>query len=267
MQKYRDSEVKSFEFSDLKGVRDVQKDEFKEFRFNDLNGEVFKNEKVTEDTLRNERIFEKKHNFKIDTAVRDSRGLSRQEKIDFESTTQQEVQKRLDAAYQEAFNQGLDKGREEGKAEALALHEAELKLKIDEFAEVINKVDGQKDRLIEKNRTEIYEFVKRFTKWIVLKEINEKVYLENLLEKLLLELNARKNLIVKVGKANFSTMPEIIQAIEARLGPLSNVRVEVVPEIQYPGIILESENSLIDGSLEGVFQSMDKIFEQVLKHE
>jgi hypothetical protein len=45
------------------------------------------------------------------------------------------------------------------------------------------------------------------------------------------------------------------------------VRVEIVPELNHPGIILESENSLIDGSLEGVFQNIDKIFEQVVKHE
>ena len=83
----------------------------------------------------------------------------------------------------------------------------------------------------------------------------------------MLELNARKNLIVKVGRANFEQMPEIIQTVEARLGQLSNLRIEIVPEIQHPGIILESENGLIDGSLEGVFQNIDKIFEQVVNHE
>jgi flagellar assembly protein FliH len=62
-------------------------------------------------------------------------------------------------------------------------------------------------------------------------------------------------------------MPEVIQTVETRLGQLTNVRVEIVPEINHPGIILESENGLIDGSLEGVFQNIDKIFEQVVKHE
>jgi flagellar assembly protein FliH len=267
MQKFRESDVKSFEFSDLKGTHVVQKGEFKDFSFNELNGDVFKKEKISEETLRSERTFEKKNNFKIDTAVRDSRGLSRQEKVDLESSTQHEVEKRLNAIQQDAYNKGLEQGKEEGRLAALAQFQTELNVKLDEFTEVIHMVQGQNAKLIEKNRHEIYEFVKRFTKWIVLKEINEKVYLENLLEKLILELNARKNLIVKVGKANFHSMPEIIQTIETRLGALSNVRVEIVPEIQHPGIILESENGLIDGSLEGVFQNMDKIFEQVLKHE
>src|SRR3989338_573527 len=98
MQKYRDSEIKSFEFNDLKGTHVVtQQTEFKDFNFNELNGEVFKKEKISEESLRDERTFEKKNNFRIDAAVRDSRGLSHQEKVDFESSTQDEVQRRLDA--------------------------------------------------------------------------------------------------------------------------------------------------------------------------
>lgn len=83
----------------------------------------------------------------------------------------------------------------------------------------------------------------------------------------MLELNARKNLIIKVGKNNFAQMPEVVSAVEQKLGQLSNVRIEIVPEIQHPGIILESENGLIDGSLEGVFATIDKVFEQILKAE
>lgn len=267
MQKFRESDIKSFEFSDLKHNQEVSESGFKAFSFNELKGDVVKREKISEETLRSERSFEKKNNFQIDGAVRDSRGLSRQEQSDFEIKIQEEVNRRLELAHQEAYADGLEKGRAEGKAEAFAEYESQLSQLIQEFSDVINGLASQNDKIIENNRHDIYEFVKRFTKWIVLKEINEKVYLEGLLEKLILELNARKNLIVKVGRANFNKMPEVIQNVEARLGQLSNVRVEIVPELNHPGIILESENSLIDGSLEGVFQNIDKIFEQVVKHE
>ena len=266
MQKFRSSDIKSFEFSDLKGTHVVTQSEFKSFNFSELNGESFKSEKVSEETVRSERGFEKKNNFRIDGAVRDSRGLSRQENSDFESRIAEEVTRRLEMAYQDAHNEGLEKGRAEGKAEAFAQYQQELEVKIEDFVQVVNAMQSQNNKLLEKNRHEIYEFIKRFTKWIVLKEINEKVYLETLLEKLILEMNTRKNLIVKVGRANFSQMPEVIQVVEGRLGQLSNLRVEIVPEIHHPGIILESENGLIDGSIEGVFQNMDKIFEQVVKH-
>ena len=265
MEKFRNAEIKNFQFSDLQGKTTASSSDFKAFSFGELTGESFSREKVTDEGIRTERSFEKKNNFKIDGIVRDYRGLSRQEQTDLENRIQEEVNKRLEAAYQEAFAQGLEQGREQGKEEAMAAHQDELAQRVAEFSNTISEVQAQGSKLLEASRAEIVEFVKRFTKWIVLKEINEKLYLESLLEKLILELNARKNIIVKVGRDNFKEMPQIISAVEAKVGQLSNVRVEIVPEINHPGIILETENGLIDGTIEGVFINIDKIFEQVIK--
>jgi len=267
MQKFQSTEVQNFEFSDLQVGKETGTSTFKPFNFNELNGQPSKRNNISEETLRSERTYEKKNNFKIDGVVRESRGLSRQEQNDLESQIQAEVNRRLETAYHDAYQEGIEKGKDEGRAEATAHYQEELAAKVNEFSQIIDEMTKQSDKIVEKNRHDIYEFIKRFTKWIVLKEIDEKLYLENLLEKLLLELNVRKNLIVKVGRANFSKMPEVIQTVETRRGQLTNVRVEIVPEINHPGIILESENGLIDGSLEGVFQNIDKIFEQVVKHE
>lgn len=267
MDKFRNSEIKPFTFNDLKSSHVVSNGGFKEFEFKTLTGDSVNTVKISDEEIRKERKHEAKNNFKIDDIVRDSRGLARQEQSDIEIKIQEEVKRRLEAAYEQAYHEGLERGREEGKEAALAeFHEA-LGQKVEDFAQVIGQVQGQSDKILENNKSEVYEFVKRFTKWIILKEINEKTYLEGLLEKLILELNARKNLIVKVGRANFSQMPEVIKAVEERLGQLQNVRVEIVPEVNHPGIILESENGLIDGSLEGVFQNIDKIFESVVGHE
>lgn len=267
MQKYRDTEIKPFEFSDLQSTHVVSGNQFKPFEFQNLSGESVNSTKASEEEIRTERKFAAKNNFKVDDIVSNYRGLSNQEQTDLEQKIQQEVKRRLEAAYQDAYQEGLERGREEGKEAAMAEFHEVLGQKMEDFTQVIAQVQGQSEGILEKNRTEVYEFIKRFSKWIVMKEINEKVYLEGLLEKLILELNARKNLIIKVGKKNFSEMPEVIQAVESRLGQLSNVRIEIVPEINHPGIILESENGLIDGSLEGVFSNIDKIFEQVLGHE
>ena len=263
MQKFRNSEIKTFKFSDLQGDHVVTSGDFKNFSFEELTGESSHREKITEEIVRTERNFEQKNDFKIDGAVRNSRGLAKQEQSDFDKRISEEVNRRLTTAHQEAFNEGLEKGRAEGKAEAFAQYQEELQQKLDGFVEIVQTLQSQNTHLIEQNKQEIYEFIKRFTKWIILKEINEKVYLETLLEKLILELNARKNLIVKVGRANFSQMPEVIQVVEAKLGSLSNIRIEIVQELHHPGIILESENGLIDGSIEGVFKNIDKIFEIV----
>lgn len=268
MQKYRDSDIKPFQFNDLKGESiNSQGSGFKPFAFDELSGESVNSHCASDEEIRVERTHERKNNFKIDSAVREMRGISRQEQSDFEAQVAAEVQKRLSAVQEKAYQEGLEQGKAEGKDLAYQEHQAELSAQLENFSAILNDVSSQGRALIEQERHHIYEFIKRFTKWIVLKEIDEKVYLEKLLEKLILELNAKKNLIIKVGKNNFQSMPEIVAAVESRLGQLQNTRVEIVPEIQHPGIILESDNGLIDGSLEGVFGNIDQIFEQVLGHE
>lgn len=267
MQKYRNAEIKSFEFTDLQGTHVITQTQFKSFEFGTLDGKPMVSEIISDETIRTERNFAKKNNFKIDDIVQDCRGLTKQEQNDLEERIQSEVKKRLELAFQEAYQEGLEKGRAEGRELAINEYQETLAQKAERFDDIITQVQGQSDKILQKNRQEVYEFIKRFTKWIILKEIDEKVYLESLLEKLILELNVRKNLIVKVGRANFEQMPEVIHTVESKLGQLVNVRVEIVPEIHHPGIILESENGLIDGSMEGVFSNIDKIFEQVIRHE
>lgn len=267
MQKYDESSIKPFQFSEINSSHVVEQPKFTTFNFQNIEGQPVNTNKVSDDTIRQERNFAARNNFKVDDIVSNARGLTLQEKNDLEKKINDEVQKRLELAYQDAYREGLEKGRAEGHEESLRELQQVVTQRMEELNSLLTEVQQQSTQLLDKNRQEVYEFIKRFTKWIVLKEVNEKTYLETLLEKLILELNARKNLIIKVGKANFSQMPEVVAAVESRLGQLSNVRIEIVPEISYPGIILEAENGLIDGSLEGVFQNIDKIFELVVTSE
>lgn len=261
------NEIKPFEFMNLVSDHVVTHTPFKPFEFENLKNEVQQETKEKQEQIKSEREFAQKNNFQIDDIVRDSRGLLLQEKNELEKRIQSEVDKKIEDAFKKAYDEGLAKGREEGFNEAKNQYLSEVEQKVSDLNLILEQVNSQTHHVIDNNRSDIYEFIKRFTKWIILKEIDPKIYLEGLLEKLVLELNSRKNIIVKVGKDNFSEMPEVISAVEAKLGQLSNLRIEIVPEVNYPGIILESENGLIDGSLEGVFQNIDKIFEQVLNHE
>ena len=58
-------------------------------------------------------------------------------------------------------------------------------------------------------------------------------------------------------------MPEIIKIVERKVGKLTNVRVEVDLDMSENGIIIESENTIIDGSLDAQMASLDKLFTTV----
>jgi len=218
-------------------------------------------------TLRTERKFESQNQFKIDEKVRISRGLQKQEINDFENRIEKVVEERLEKIKEEAYIEGLEKGRKDGEEKFREESEQEFSEKMMKVEEAITDFLQQSKNLLSSNKEELFDAINRLTKWIVLKEVSNTDYLERLLEKLILELNERRNLIVKVGRSNFSGMPEVLKLVESRLGQLPNVRVEIVAELTHPGIILESENSLIDGSLESVFKNLDKVFELVRQHE
>ena len=126
MQKYRDAEIKSFEFNDLKSSHVVTQGEFQSFSFKTLTGESVNSTKASDESIRSERDFAAKNNFKIDDIVKDYRGLSRQEQTDLEKKIQAEVKRRLEASFQDAYKEGLEKGRLEGEARAYQEVEAKM---------------------------------------------------------------------------------------------------------------------------------------------
>jgi flagellar assembly protein FliH len=100
---------------------------------------------------------------------------------------------------------------------------------------------------------------------VALKEIDEdNKYLTRLLEKLILELNEKKNLLIRISAKNFDKMDGILDEIQNKLGALSNVRVEIDHDMQDDGgIILESEKGIIDGSYQAQFEMFSRVFETV----
>ena len=185
---------------------------------------------IPAEIIRGEREFEKNSSFKISDVVREHRGIKRQEEEDFEAQVEREVQRRLaqmaEETREEAYQQGLAKGREEAFEEG--------RIQIDSLVDNLkNEIDG-----------------------IALQGAE-------LLEKLIYEVNKKSHLVIRVNAEKFQVMPEIIQSIEAKLGTLTNVRVEISPELKYDGLILEAENTIVDGSLEAQFHSIDRIFEQI----
>jgi len=267
MQKYKNAEIKKFTFNELRGEHVVLNGNVEAFEFRELNGKIVTQEKASPEMIRQELTLERKHNFKIEDTVRELRGISKQEKNDFENLVEAEVNKRIEQIYQDAYDKGFAKGQDDGLNQSVSTQQINIDQTSEDLVQILSGLNEQTSNVLKKNKDQVYDFVKKFTKWVVLKEIDSGVYLEKLLEKLILEMNVRKNIVLRVGQEQLPVMSDVIKHVEGRVGQLSNIRVEVHADIQHPGIILECENGLIDGSIEGVFRNIDKIFEQVVHNE
>ncbi|MBY0518422.1 MAG: hypothetical protein K2P81_16040 [Bacteriovoracaceae bacterium] len=260
------SEVKAFTFNALEGPSTEASKSLKNFEFKDLSDITSVSLKPTEKIIRAEREAESKTQFKMDSVVRDLRGLSTQEKDDLEKKITEQVERRLAQIREQAYREGIEKGRLEGVDAALKEAMQKHEQQIVTVEEMIMDLNRQCEERLESHRHDIYEMSKRLLKWLVFHEVKDDGYLPKLLEKLILEMNQRQNLVIRVNSEDFKLMPQILENLEKRLGALTNVRVEPDLNMVNRGIVLETENGLLDATPEAMFLTLDKLFETVVNH-
>lgn len=216
-------------------------------------------------TIKAERTFAKSTQFKVNPIVEQFRGLKDQEEREYEDRVEEEVQRRVQMIQDDAFKAGFEEGINQGREEIFQQMRKTVDQKLENFSDMITDVLNTQEEILSNQKTEIYQLLRNLSKWIVLRELNEDgKYIERLLEKLLLEMQSRNNLLIQVNPADFSKMPEVLEHVQSRLGELKNVRVEIDSSVKTKGIIVESENGIINAAMEEQFKNLDKLFEDVL---
>ena len=255
-------EVSEYEFQSFNQA--VDDGSVQLFQFNELD---INNPQVLEDhqkVIKVERSQSEVNGFDISPIVRQHRGIKKQEDVEREEAVENEVRKRVakmeETAFKKGYNEGIQKGREDIYEQTRAATEEKLII----LNDMINDVLSTKEEILKSQKSQLYTLVKNLTKWIVLKELKDDgQYIERLLEKLILEAGVKSNLLIQVDQKHFETMPDVLETVQQNLGKLSNVRVESDFDIQGSGIVLQTSNGIINGSMYEQFKSLDKIFESV----
>jgi flagellar assembly protein FliH len=179
--------------------------------------------------IKAERGSATKNQFEIAPMVKEHRGLVEQENREREDRIEEEVKKRVDA-----------------------------------LNDMIYRVLEAEQEMLDSYKIEIYTLTRSLTKWVILRELNDdKDYLKRLLEKLIHEINSKSNLLIKVGVSQFKNMPEVLEQVEASLGKIKNTRLELDDTLDSKGLVIESDNGIINASLKQQFKGISKLFESL----
>ncbi len=263
VKQYSDvSEYKFHSFND----EDVEADKVTLFEFKPLlsSGQAIA-KKEFQKIIKEERTHAKNTQFKVNPIVEKFRGLKDQEEQEYEATVAKEVARRIAEIQDDAFKAGFDEGVNQGREEIFNEMRSVVDQKLENFSAMVTEVLKTQEDIITNQKKEIYLLLRNLSKWIILKELNDDgKYIERLLEKLLLEIQARQNLLIQVNANDFAQMPEVLAHVQTRLGELKNVRIEIDSAILTSGIIIESDNGIINATMEEQFKSLDKLFEDVL---
>ncbi len=256
-------EISEYQFKNL-GSKVSNSEIVELYNFQDIS----KTLKIDKDKVRKDRIGEqdiaKSKGFAISPIVKEYRGINAIENSERERRNEDEVKRRVLELEKEAFEKGYEEGVGKGRADVYEQTRMATEDKLTALTAMIGEVLRTQEEILTKQKKEIYQMIKNLTKWIILRELDgDGEYLGRLLEKLVVEVQTKNNLLIQVNQKDFEDMPEILKYVEERLGQFENVRVESDFDIERKGIVVDSENGIIDGSLEKQFENLDRLFETV----
>lgn len=258
-----DYEVSDYSFKSFVEVPDNAAG-VESYEFSELDLETPITRENHKKVLRIEREFAQGNDFKISPVVLKHRGFSKVENDEKEKRIAEEVERRVAEIEKDAVERGFEEGVRKGQEEIYKQLKDSTEEKMSSFTAMLAEVLAQKAEIIETQKKDMFSIIKDLTKWIILRELKDDgEYIHRLLEKLVLEIQTKDNLLIKVNKQSFEMMPEVLEFVQAKLGHLKNVRVEIDYDLEQKGIILESENGIINADLEVQFHSLAELFTSV----
>jgi flagellar assembly protein FliH len=255
--------VSNYEFEPLFSDS-IAKEGFETFEFKPIERGQIVDTQEHERTIHHERKLAQEKQFKIAPIVREHRGLNRQEDLEKQRLIQEEVERQLVRIQDQAYKDGFNKGLEEGQEEVFKQTRAEVEQKLESLEGMIQQVLLTQEELLQEEKQTIYRTIKNLTKWVILRELEDDGdYVDRLLEKLISEIQLKSNILIRLDPKSFTEKPDILEMLQSKIGEMKNVRVETDYDIGGPGIIVESDNGIINGTLTEQFKSLSKLFENV----
>lgn len=257
-------EVEEYQFQQFSSViKDA--DTVEKYSFAPLGGALQKNSPQKEKEIFIERKTANQTGFKISPIVQKHRGIKAQEEQEVEDRIAAEVEARVNAIQEEAYQKGYEEGIRYGREEVYDQTRAQIEEKLAALDQMIGDVLSTQNKILRHQKNQLYQLINTLTKWVILRELkSDGKYVERLLEKLITEMQTKSNLFVQVKEADFEQMPDVLEVVQKKLGSLNNVRTEINHELEGPGLILECENGIINGSFAEQMKGLDRLFEGVL---
>lgn len=255
-------EISDYKFSKLSSLEKIKVEDIMNRNLGDDNLEDYTKEAVNQ--IRTEIAFEKQKSFKIMPVVREYRHIKEQEEKDFQERIDLEVDHKLQDLQDDAIKEGMEKGEELGRQEYIQA----ITPKINDFNkklnEILDEVTEYKSKVLKEKLNETYDLVSTLVKWVIMRELkDDDNYLKSLLEKISIDLESSTKVLVKVDPEGFGEFPKAAELIENHFSSCENVRIEQSTVLGDRGLLVESEKSAINGSLQEQFSNIDKLFEKV----
>ncbi len=197
--------------------------------------------------------------FQMSPIVKERLGISSEERRIIDERDEAELSALRDEAREQAHAEGLAQGREEGKAEALAAYQAEAAEKVEKIHALVGEFEALRTSIYEANERMLVDLMFRLSRMLFLKELpQDRNYILRLAKNLVERVGTRENIRLRLNRRDLELLDELHAGLGKEFANLTNLSIEVDPQVRGGGVHLETRWNAIDASVD---TQLEKIFE------
>lgn len=193
----------------------------------------------------------KANSFRMNDAIRVQTGVKQIEDSEVEDAIERRVLEKLksvqESAYQEAYQLGLD----QGKQEAFTKNDQDIKLKLEEFNQLLTGIMNLKKELIQFNENHLVELTFHMAKRLAHKEVqSDPQVLVQVIKDAIEKAQLDEQVTVQVNPSQMEYIEKLKTETAREFEFLKKVKLEPREDITAGGCIIHTNYSEIDARFE-----------------
>lgn len=199
----------------------------------------------------------KNSRFSLNTLSRGPLSVENEEQRVIEERVNTQVQAIAEKAKAEAAALGYRDGLAKGHEEAFIKFQEEARSRLEGFEKILASAESAKSEIFRANERFLIDLVFRISRMVMLRELTtDRDYVRRLAIELIERVGVRENIKVRINPEDSETLGMLKQGIEAALGSLTNLSVEVSNQVPRGGCAVETQWNAIDASIDRALQGI-----------
>ena len=197
--------------------------------------------------------------FKVNALLRDPLAIEEEERRVIDARVTQNVAAVREVAWTEGEKKGYEDGLKRGRDEAYEQFRHESAKSLQSFETFVQKFETLKTEIFKANERFLMELVFRVAKMVTLKELStDSDYVLRLSRQLLDQVGIRDNVKIRINPKDAQSLELLKADLIKQFPDLKNLNIEVSPEVEGGGCMIETQWSAIDASLETQLAGLQK---------
>ena len=194
---------------------------------------------------------QKDSRFSLSSTVRGPLAIEEEERRIIDQRVQAGVEALSEQVRKQAFEEGYQAGEEKGQEDARAQFHEEAQASLSRLNALLDSMESSRTEIFKANERFVVELVFKVARMVLLRDLKaDKDYVSRLCQQLIERVGARENIRVRVNPEDVEIIAKLKGDLESTFGALQSLNIEVSPQVEGGGCLVETQWNAIDASVE-----------------